>query len=172
MTSVRKIQRIFSSSTISNRDLLAQCQQEDMETIITRRQWRWIGHVLHKDVNSITKVAIYWTPEGKQKRGWSKTTRWRTVEAELKNMKHSWGTIQRLAMTNRGGGASLLPCTLACMTVVMNECQLPVAWHSHCHGIKPAVTPDKSSSPTIPLLFSQPLHKSVTPNGHPSNNGC
>ena len=67
-TSLRKMQPIFWQ------DLLAGCQQEDMETIITRKRWRWIGHVLHKDANSITKVAIHWTPDGKWKRGRPKTT--------------------------------------------------------------------------------------------------
>ena len=60
-TSLRKIQRIFWPRTTSNRDLLERCQQEDMETIITRKRWRWIGHVLHKDANSFTKS------EGKRK---------------------------------------------------------------------------------------------------------
>uniref|UniRef100_UPI0025FC2CDF hypothetical protein n=1 Tax=Thiolapillus sp. TaxID=2017437 RepID=UPI0025FC2CDF len=101
-TSLRKIQRIFWPRTISNHDLLARCQQEDMETIITRKRWRWIGHVLRKDANSITKVAIHWTPEGKRKRGRPKTTWRRTVEAEMKNMNHSWGTIQRLASDRQG----------------------------------------------------------------------
>ena len=53
-TSLGKIQRIFRPRTISNRDLLARSQQEHMETIITRKRWRWIGHVLRKDANSIT----------------------------------------------------------------------------------------------------------------------
>ena len=105
---LRKIQCIFWPRTISNHDLLARCQQEDMGTIITRKRWHWIGHVLRKDANSITKVAIRWTPEGKQKRGRPKTTMGRTVAAETKNMNHSWGTIQGLAR-DRGGGASLLP---------------------------------------------------------------
>ena len=34
-TSLRKIQHIFWLRTVSNCDLLARCQQEDMETIIT-----------------------------------------------------------------------------------------------------------------------------------------
>ena len=38
--SLRKIQRIFWPRTISNRNLLARCNQEDMETIITRKRWR------------------------------------------------------------------------------------------------------------------------------------
>ena len=73
-----------------------------MEIIITRKRWRWIGHVLRKDANSITKAAIHWTPLGKRKRGRPKTTWRRTVEAELKNMNHSWGTIQRLASDKTG----------------------------------------------------------------------
>ena len=60
--------------TVSNHDLLAQCQKEDMETIITRKPWQWIGHVLHKDANSITKVAIHWTPARKRKCGQPKIT--------------------------------------------------------------------------------------------------
>ena len=95
--SLRKIQRIFWPRTIANHDLLAQCQQEDMKTITTRKQWRWIGHMLRKDAHSIIKIAIHWTPEGKWKGGRLKTTWRRTVEAEMKNMNHSWSTIQRLA---------------------------------------------------------------------------
>ena len=97
-----KIQRIFWPRIISNRELLARCQQEDMETVITRKRWRLIGHVLRKDANSITIVAIHWTPEGKRKRGRPKTTWRRTVEAEMKTMNHSWGTIQRLASDRQG----------------------------------------------------------------------
>ena len=99
-TNLRKIQRIFWPRTISNRFLLARCQQEDMETIVTWKRWRWIGHVLPKDANSITKVAIHLTPEGKRKRGQPKTTWRRPVEADLKY--HSWGTIHRLASDRQG----------------------------------------------------------------------
>ncbi|KAK6491765.1 hypothetical protein HHUSO_G3931, partial [Huso huso] len=46
-------------------DLLTQCSQEDMSTIITRRRWRWIGHVLRMETDSIIRIAVRWTPEGK-----------------------------------------------------------------------------------------------------------
>ena len=36
-------------------DLLARCQPEDMETIITRERRRWTRHVLGEVANSITK---------------------------------------------------------------------------------------------------------------------
>ena len=101
-TSLRKTKPISQPRTLSNPDLLAPCQQEDMETIITRKQWRWIGHFLRNDADSITKVALHWTPEGKWKHGRLKTTWRRTVEAEMKNMNHSWGTIQRLVSDRQG----------------------------------------------------------------------
>ena len=71
-------------------------------TIIARKRWRWIGHVLRKDANSITKLAIHLTPEGKRKRGRPKATWRRTVEAKIKNMNLSRGTIQRLASDRQG----------------------------------------------------------------------
>ena len=101
-TSLRKIQHIFWPRTTSNRDLLAQCQQQDMETIITRKRWYWIRHVLCKDASFITEVAIHWTPEGKWKHGRPNTIWRRTVEAEMKKMNHSWGTIQRLVSDKQG----------------------------------------------------------------------
>ena len=72
-----------------------------MEAVITRKRWRWTGHMLRKDANSITKLAIHLTPEGKRKRGRPETTWRRTVEVQMK-MNHSWGTIQRLAGDGRG----------------------------------------------------------------------
>jgi hypothetical protein len=55
-----------------------------MATIITKRRWKWIGHVLRKEPDDTTKIALYWTSEGKRKRGRPKVTWRRTVEAERK----------------------------------------------------------------------------------------
>lgn len=32
------------------------------------RRWRWIRHILRKNDNNITKVAMHWMPEGKRER--------------------------------------------------------------------------------------------------------
>ena len=55
-----------------------------MATILISRRWKWIGHVIRRDQNSITKTALHWTPEGKRKHGRPKNT-WRRplVEGEL-----------------------------------------------------------------------------------------
>ena len=56
-----------------------------------------IGHVMRREQDNITSTALHWTPEGKRKRWRPRNTWRRTVEAELKTMQHTWGTIQKLA---------------------------------------------------------------------------
>ena len=102
-TSLRKILRIFWPQKISNDQLLKQTKQEDIRTIVTRRRWRWIGHVLRKDNHNIAKFAMRWTPEGKRRRGRPKTTWRRMVETELRELNYSWLEIGRVGKT------SLLP---------------------------------------------------------------
>ena len=96
-TCLRKILRIFWPHRISNQDLLQQCNTEDLETIITRRRWRWIGHVLRMRDNAIAKVALRWTPEGKRKRGRPRQTWRRTVEDEMGRWNKSWESLRSLA---------------------------------------------------------------------------
>jgi hypothetical protein len=65
-----------------------------METLLFQKRWRWLGHVLRKSFEDMTKVALRWTPEGKRKRGRPKTTWRRTIENEI---KETWDTIERKA---------------------------------------------------------------------------
>ena len=68
-----------------------------MGTIILRRRWRWIGHVIRREADSITKTALRWTPEGKRKRGRPKTTWRRTVEIEMRKYNLTWGMLEKIA---------------------------------------------------------------------------
>ena len=63
----------------------------------TRWRWKWIGHVLQRDPQSITRTALHLTPDGKRRRGRPRTTWRRTVESEMKTIKHSWTSLTRLA---------------------------------------------------------------------------
>ena len=65
--------------------------QEDIFVEIFRRKWRWVGHTLRKDQSDITREAIFWTAEGKQKRGTPKLTWPRTTENELKPLMEENG---------------------------------------------------------------------------------
>ena len=73
----------FWRRKICNDELLKQTKLEDFRTLVIRRRWRWIGHVLRKSNNNIDRIAMRWTPEGKRSRGPSKTTWRRTVEKWL-----------------------------------------------------------------------------------------
>ena len=95
--SLRRILRIFWPQTISNQELFALCDQESMATIIMKRRWRWIGHIMRREQDSISRTALRWTPEGKRKPGRPKKTWRRTVEEELKTLQHTWGSIQNKA---------------------------------------------------------------------------
>ena len=92
-----KILRIFWPRKISNDELLKQTKQEDIRTLVTRRRWRWIRHVLRKGNNNIARITMRWTPEGKRSRGRPKTTWRRTVEKGLRELNYSWSTIEKLA---------------------------------------------------------------------------
>ena len=63
--SLRRILRIFWPKTISNKDLLERCGTESMTTILMRRRWRWISHVIRQEA-SIVKTALHWRPEGSE----------------------------------------------------------------------------------------------------------
>ncbi|KAJ8370369.1 hypothetical protein SKAU_G00103970 [Synaphobranchus kaupii] len=99
--SLRKLLRIFWPNTISNQQLLTRTNQESIDTIIMRRRWRWIGQVMRKEQDDITRTALHWTPEGRRKRGRPKETCRRTVERELKALKQTWGTIQKFAQNRQ-----------------------------------------------------------------------
>ena len=94
---LRKIMRVFWPRKITNEDLHKALKCTDMETILLRRRWGWLGHVLRKPSDDMTKVALKWTPEGKRRRGRPKTTWRRTMESEIKERGFSWGTIERTA---------------------------------------------------------------------------
>lgn len=87
----------FWPEKIINEELLSRCNQEDIVTIIRKRRWRWIGHVLRKDPQSATRIALHWTLEGKRKRGRPRKSWRRTVESKLKAMQQTWKSITKLA---------------------------------------------------------------------------
>ena len=91
------ILQMFWPDTLSHQQLLARCNQESVETIIMRRRWRWIGYVRRREQDNITRTALHWTPEGKQKRGRPRNTWRRSVEAGLKTMQHTRDSIQKMA---------------------------------------------------------------------------
>ena len=92
-----RILQIFWPRKITNEELLERCKQNDMATIIARKRWRWIGHVMRREKDSIPRVAMFWTPEGKRRKGRPRTNWRRTVENEMKDMNKTWGSLAKMA---------------------------------------------------------------------------
>ncbi|VDO56652.1 unnamed protein product [Schistosoma margrebowiei] len=83
---LRKILNIHWPDTISNSLLWERTNQLPAEEEIRKRRWNWIGHTLRRSSNCITRQALTWNPEGKQKRGRpNNTLRW-IIEADMKTM--------------------------------------------------------------------------------------
>jgi len=69
---------------ISNKSVREKCNQKEIIVELANRRWSWIGNVLRKPPNNITNAALFWTPDGRRRRGRPRLTWRRSVEAELK----------------------------------------------------------------------------------------
>ena len=64
----RRILRIFWLQKISTQDIINIFNQKDMSVILRMSErerqirWQWLGHALRKNLNNITKIALFWTP--------------------------------------------------------------------------------------------------------------
>ncbi|VDO74413.1 unnamed protein product [Schistosoma mattheei] len=94
---LRKILNIHWSDTVSNKLLWERTNQLPAEVAIRKRRWKWIGHTLRKSPNCITRQALTWNPEGKQKSGRRKNTLRRDLEADMKRMNNNWKELERIA---------------------------------------------------------------------------
>ncbi|XP_061184963.1 uncharacterized protein LOC133192979 [Saccostrea echinata] len=99
---LRTIFKIRWPKLVSYNYLREMSGQEDIAVEIVRRKWRWVGHVLRKDQHNITRESIYWTADGKRKRGRPKTTWRRTSENELKEIVLTWKAIETKAKDKNG----------------------------------------------------------------------
>jgi hypothetical protein len=53
-----------------------------IELQIKKRKWKWIGHTIRKDQNSVERIVLDWNPQGTRKRGRPKKTWKRHREKE------------------------------------------------------------------------------------------
>lgn len=95
--SLIRILKIFWPNTISNEDLLKRTGMTTISEIIQARRWRWLGHFLRMPPNSLPRVALRWTPQGKRNRGQPKETWRRTALKDLKSRDLSMETAPRVA---------------------------------------------------------------------------
>jgi hypothetical protein len=94
---IRSILKIYWPEKITNTEARRKrAGLEKISTIVKKRRWQWIGHVLRMDNNRNTRTALDWAPEGKRKRGRPKETWRRTVEKERKQLGfNTWAEATR-----------------------------------------------------------------------------
>jgi len=63
---LRRICRIFWPMKVSNMELFRRSKSQDIVLEIKRRRLRWLGHTLRMNVNRTPKIALRWTPPGKE----------------------------------------------------------------------------------------------------------
>jgi hypothetical protein len=68
-----------------------------VEPQIKKRKWKWIGHTVRKDENSVERTASDWNPQGTRKRGRPKKTWRRSIMEEAQREERTWREVKRLA---------------------------------------------------------------------------
>ena len=95
---LRRIMKIKWQDKTSNRELLERANMERLSEEVSRRRWRFIGHILRQQPDNDHVTALTWTPEGNRKRGRPKTTWWCTVEKERSKAGwQSWREVRTAA---------------------------------------------------------------------------
>ena len=94
---LRRILKISWTDRVTNEMLWELAGEEPIITQISKRKWRWIGHILRKPANNITRQALRWNPQGKRKRGRPRNSWRRGVESQMRNWGHTWATLGRFA---------------------------------------------------------------------------
>ncbi|VDP50707.1 unnamed protein product [Schistosoma margrebowiei] len=97
-----KILNIHWPETIINSLLWERTNELSAEEEIKKRRCKWIEHTLRKSSNCITRQALTWNPEGKQKRGSPKNTIRRIIEADMKRMNRNWKELERISQDRVG----------------------------------------------------------------------
>jgi hypothetical protein len=98
-TCLRQTLRIKWPERISNQDLWQRTRQEPIVNTIQTRKWKWVEHTLRRTETSIPRHGSDWNPKGKRKRGRPALTWRRTLQAELKTVRMTWGEAKRARQT-------------------------------------------------------------------------
>ncbi|VDO81844.1 unnamed protein product [Schistosoma mattheei] len=91
------IDRIPSTTAFCGRTNQLPAEEET-----SKRRWKSIGNTLCRSSICITRQVPTWNCEGKRKRGRSKSTLRRKIEAGMKRMNNNWKELERTAQKRIG----------------------------------------------------------------------
>ena len=99
---LRRILRIRWTDKVRNEEVWQRTEQEQIETEVGRRRWRWIGHTLRRTNSNVTKRALQWNPQGTRGRGRPRGTWRRVMTEDIERSGQSWQKIQKMAQDRVG----------------------------------------------------------------------
>jgi hypothetical protein len=59
---------------ISNIMLRETTEENQYNSRLKKRKWKWIGHTIRKDKNAVERIVLDWNPQGTRKGGRPKKT--------------------------------------------------------------------------------------------------
>ena len=93
---LKSIFHIYWTNTISNMNLSKMADMQQIDVIIKRHKWGWIGHIQRKDESSVARQAMECNPlngigrrKGRPCKTWN-----RTVERQCKNLNKTWSDLK------------------------------------------------------------------------------
>ncbi|KDR17276.1 hypothetical protein L798_08842 [Zootermopsis nevadensis] len=92
---IRFLLKIRWPENISNEKLGRITHQTKIQQI-KERKWKWLGHTLRKEDESISKQVLDWNPQGARKRGRPSITWRRSIEKEARSQGKSLKEIKAL----------------------------------------------------------------------------
>ena len=82
---------------VTNNEVWKRKKKQSICLQIRNPKWGWLGHILRKMTDDITRQALGWKPQGKWCRWTPKNTWRRTVLEEAKGRKETWAEIKCVA---------------------------------------------------------------------------
>ena len=79
-------------------------EQESVTDVIRKRKCGWLGHILRRPQDHVTRRALHWNPQGKRSRGRPAHTWWRLLEAEIRERTSPGLNSTELQPTETDGG--------------------------------------------------------------------
>ena len=100
---LRRIFKIRWQERITNKEVLKMVEIENLSEDVRRRRWKFIGHILRKELHNDCRTALTWALEGRRKQGRPRTTWRRTAEREREKAGwKNWSEAQ-IAAADRDG---------------------------------------------------------------------
>ena len=93
---LRKILGIKWSDFITNEEVRERARQPPVSSVVCRRRMNWLGHVSRLPPSRLAHQVLWWTPEGRRRRGRPKMNWHQTIQRDLQRVNKSWSDIRTL----------------------------------------------------------------------------